>query len=62
MRDCSGFLWTRIAHAAAKHAAKGTSATKELGEEVFSSHAASSTALLKAIFPILVVYLSLLWI
>jgi hypothetical protein len=51
-------LWTT---STSKHATEWTATTaKELCEQVFSSHAASGTALLKPFFAILVIYAALL--
>jgi hypothetical protein len=44
-----------------KHATERTAATaKELGEQIFGSHAASGATLLKTFFAILVIYAALL--
>lgn len=68
MEDWASFLWSVISHpesssaAAAKHAAEAAASTaEELGEEIFSRHAAgTSSALFQSGLTILVVDLTFL--
>jgi hypothetical protein len=58
--DDTCFLWACFAHSAAKHPAKGTAATEELSEQIFSVHASTAAALFQSLFAILIVELTFL--
>jgi hypothetical protein len=58
--DGPRLLWASISHPTTEHAAKGTAAAKELGEQVLRVHSTTGTAVLEAFFAILVIYLAFL--